>query len=119
MALTRTDHRIKRIAAVMLRMVDIVRDEGVRSGDPRIAGTRISVLDIERRVIDGGEDAFAIAAEYDLDPAAVFAALSYYYDNPDEMQTLEAGHEEHTEELRRRSRRIRDRNEGDVPSEEA
>jgi hypothetical protein len=41
------------------------------------------------------------------------------YHNPDEMQTLEVEHEEHTEELRRRSRRIRDRNEGDVPSKEA
>jgi uncharacterized protein (DUF433 family) len=99
-------------------MVDIVRDDDVRSGDPRIAGTRISVLDVKRRVIDGGEDAFAVAAEYDLDPAAVFAALSYYYDNPEEMQTLEAEHEERAEELRRASRRIRDQREEDVPSEE-
>lgn len=84
-------------------MVDIVRDDDVRSGDPRIEGTRISVLDVKRRVIDGGEDAFAVAAEYDLDPAAIFAALSYYYDNPDEMQTLEAEHDDRIEELRRTS----------------
>lgn len=100
-------------------MVDIVRDDDVRSGDPRIAGTRISVLDVKRRVIDGGEDAFAVAAEYDLDPAAVFAALSYYYDNPNEMQALEDEHQERVEELRRTSRRLRDRREEDVPSEEA
>ena len=57
-------------------MVDVVRDDDVRSGDPRIAGTRISVLDVKRRVIDSGEDAFPVAAEYDLGPAAVFTALS-------------------------------------------
>jgi uncharacterized protein (DUF433 family) len=113
------DHRIKRVAGILPHMVDIVRDDDVRSGDPRIAGTRISVLDVKRRVIEGGEDAFAVPAEYDLDPAAVFAALSYYYHNPDEMQTLEAEHEERTEELRRTSRRLRDRHEGNVPSEEA
>lgn len=100
-------------------MVEIVRDEDVRSGDPRIAETRISVLDIKRRVVDGGEEAFAVAAEYDLDPAAVFAALSYYYDNPEEMQTLEAEHEERVDELRRTSRTLRDQHERDVPSEEA
>ncbi|MFB6293300.1 MAG: hypothetical protein ABEH60_03445, partial [Halonotius sp.] len=31
-------------------------------------------LDIKRRVIDGDEDPFAVAAEYDLDGAAVFDA---------------------------------------------
>lgn len=98
-------------------MVDIVRDDDVRSGDPRIAGTRISVLDVRRRVVDGGEDAFAVAVEYDLDPAAVFAALSYYSDSPEEMHTLEAEHEERAEDLRQTSRRLRDRHERDVSSE--
>jgi hypothetical protein len=50
---------------------------------------------------------------------AVFAALSYYDDNPEEMQTLEAEHEEHVDELRRTPHGLRDRHEGDVPSEEA
>jgi uncharacterized protein (DUF433 family) len=100
-------------------MVDIVRDDDVRSGDPRIEGTRLSVLDIKRRVVDAGEDAFAVAAEYDLDPAAVFAALSYYYDNSEEMRAVEAEHEERVDELRRRTRALRDRRERDVPPEEA
>lgn len=100
-------------------MSAIVQDDEIRSGDPRIEGTRITVLDIKHRVIDNGEGAFAVAAEFDLDPAAVFAALTYYYDNAEAMQTLEAEHEEHVETLKRESRKIRDRHRQDVPSEEA
>ncbi|MCU4718171.1 DUF433 domain-containing protein [Halapricum hydrolyticum] len=48
-------------------MSAIVRDEDIRSGSPRIEGTRIAVHDIKRRVIDGGEDPFAVATEYEID----------------------------------------------------
>jgi len=74
-------------------MLEIVCDQDVRSGEPRIEGTRITVLDVKRRVVDGGEDALAVASEYDFDPAAVFAPLTYYYDNVEEMQSMEANHE--------------------------
>jgi uncharacterized protein (DUF433 family) len=57
-------------------MATIVQDEDIRSGSPRIDGTRITVLDIKRRVIDGNEDPFAVAAEYDLDVATVSQALA-------------------------------------------
>jgi len=100
-------------------MASIVRDDEIRAGDPRIEGTRISVLDVKRRVIDGDEDPFAVATEYDLDPAAVFTALSYYYDNVDEMRALEDEHERRADELRRVSREVRERYEQDRPSEEA
>ena len=36
-------------------MVSIVCNETIRSGSPRIEGTRITVLDIKQRVIDSGE----------------------------------------------------------------
>lgn len=88
-------------------MADIVTDPAIRSGDPCIEGTRISVLDIKRRVIDGDEDPFAVAAEYDLDGAAVFAALAYYYDNPEELREREAERMERLEELKRESDRLR------------
>lgn len=55
----------------------IVRDEDVRSGDPRIEGTRITAPDVKRRVIDVSEYGFVIA---DL-----FRALAYYYDHRDEL----------------------------------
>lgn len=89
-------------------MVAIVTDSDIRSGDPCIEGTRISVLDIKRRVIDGEEDPFAVATEYDLDVAAVFAALAYYYDNTDEMRNREAEAAERRQEIKQESARLRE-----------
>ena len=88
-------------------MVAIVTDSDIRSGDPCIEGTRISVLDIKCQVIDGDEDPFALAAEYDLDGAAVFDALAYYYDNADEMPKLEAEAAERRRAIKRESERLR------------
>lgn len=100
-------------------MTSIVTDEAVRFGKPRIEGTRITVLDIKRRVVDGGEDPFAVAAEYDLAAADVFTSLAYYYDNVDAMRALEAEQEEQRREIRRESRALRDRIEDEPTSEEA
>jgi uncharacterized protein (DUF433 family) len=100
-------------------VTSVVTDEAIRSGAPRIEGTRITVLDIKRRVIDGDEDPFAVAAEYDLDAAAVFTALAYYYDNVEELQAREAEQEEQRRVIRRESRSLRDRHENDPTSEEA
>ncbi|WP_311170530.1 DUF433 domain-containing protein [Halobellus ordinarius] len=84
-------------------MVGIVTDESVRSGAPRIEETRITVLDVKRRVVDGNEDPFAVAAEYDLGVAAVFEALAYYYDNVETMREREAADEQRRERLMRES----------------
>lgn len=70
-------------------MATIVSDPAIRSGDPRIDGTRITVLDVKRRVIEHDEDPFAVATEYDIEIAGVFAALAYYYDHLDEMRDIE------------------------------
>jgi uncharacterized protein (DUF433 family) len=70
-------------------MAEIVRDDGIRSGDPRIDGTRITVLDVKRRVIDAGEDPHVVAGEYDLSVADLFRALAYYYDHRDELAERE------------------------------
>ena len=63
---------------------------GIRGGKPRIAGTRITVADIvlfHRRMGRGLEE---IAGTYDLPPAAVYAAMAYYYDHKSEVdQSLE------------------------------
>ena len=62
-------------------MEGIVEDDAIRSGQPRIDGTRITVLDVKRRVIDGGEDPHVVAGEYDISLAELFAALTCYYRN--------------------------------------
>ncbi|EMA56281.1 DUF433 domain-containing protein [Halococcus thailandensis] len=67
-------------------MTQIVSTEGTLGGEPRIDGRRIGVLHIAARVIDKGEHPEDVAADYELDLAAVHHALAYYYDHPDEMQ---------------------------------
>ena len=70
-------------------MAEIVSDENIRSGQPRIEGTRITVLDIKRRVIDGNEDPHVVAGEYEVPMAALFRALAYYYEHREEFATRE------------------------------
>ena len=67
-------------------MAEIVRDDDVRSGEPRIASSRITVLDVKQRVIDEGERPHVVAGEYDLRVADLFRALAYYYDHRDQFQ---------------------------------
>jgi uncharacterized protein (DUF433 family) len=62
-------------------MTEIVRDDEIRSGQPRLDGTRITVLDLKRRVIDAGDDPHVVAGEYDIELADLFRALAYYYDD--------------------------------------
>lgn len=55
-------------------------------GQPRIDGHRISVVQIHEWVIEEGMNPEDVSAEFDLDLADVYLALSYYYDNVDEME---------------------------------
>lgn len=66
-------------------MTRIVSTDDTLGGEPRIEG-RIVVLHIAVRVIDKGERPEDVAADYDLDLAAIHRALAYYYDHPGEMQ---------------------------------
>lgn len=70
-------------------MTKIVSDEAIRAGAPRIDGTRITVLDCKRRVIDQGEDPHVVAGEYDISMAALFTALAHYYDHREEFAEQE------------------------------
>lgn len=96
-------------------MARIVRDDDIRSGEPRLEGTRLTVLDIKRRVVDGDEDPFAVAAEYDISVAAVFSALAYYYDHATEMREREAAEDRRRRRGRRASTRLRRRFETHQP----
>ena len=64
---------------------------GVRGGKPRLAGTRITVDDVVVMHLRLGQSVPEIAGRYDLDPAAVYAAMAYYYDHRDEIdRSIEA-----------------------------
>lgn len=69
-------------------MSDIVTTESVLAGAPRIGGTRIGVHHIAERVLDADQSPADVAADYDLELADVYRALTYYYDHPKEMQMI-------------------------------
>ena len=58
---------------------------GVRSGKPRIAGTRITVADIATMYLRMGQSLEEIAGKYQLSLAAVHAAMAFYYDHREEI----------------------------------
>lgn len=70
-------------------MTNIVQDGDIRSGDPRVENTRITIFDIKRRVIDHDEDPHIVAGEYDLSMADLFHALAYYYEHRDDLEARE------------------------------
>ncbi|MBE2201475.1 MAG: DUF433 domain-containing protein [Anaerolinea sp.] len=57
----------------------------VMGGKPRIAGRRISVQNIVIWHEWMGLNADEIAAEYDLTLAEIYAALAYYFNDPQEI----------------------------------
>jgi uncharacterized protein (DUF433 family) len=58
---------------------------GVRSGKPRIAGTRITVADIATMYLRMGKSLEEIAGKYQLSLALVYAAMAFYYDHQEEI----------------------------------
>jgi len=69
-------------------MVAIVETPDTLNGEPRIAETRIGVLDIAELVLDGGYTPADTADQLDLDVAAVYHALAYYHDHAEQMREL-------------------------------
>lgn len=67
----------------------IVRDEDVLGGEPRVEGTRVGVRHVAALAVDGGRSPAYVADQFDLSLAEVHQALSYYYDNLEEMRELE------------------------------
>ncbi len=57
--------------------------------EPHISGSRITVRYIQRRVEERGLHPTTVAEQHDLELAEIYAALSYYYDNPEEMRAVE------------------------------
>uniref|UniRef100_B8HNA2 DUF433 domain-containing protein n=1 Tax=Cyanothece sp. (strain PCC 7425 / ATCC 29141) TaxID=395961 RepID=B8HNA2_CYAP4 len=65
---------------------------GVRSGKPCIAGTRITVADVATMYLRMGQSLEEIAGKYQLSLASVHAAIAFYYDHREEIdqRTAEA-----------------------------
>lgn len=71
-------------------MPKIVTTTDVLGGDPRIENSRIGVLHVYQRYVDGGETPEEIATAYDISIAEVHTALAYAFSNPAEMHALES-----------------------------
>jgi len=87
-------------------MSPIVSDDDIRSGTPHIEGTRITVLDVKRRVIDEEEDPHVVAGEYDISMAALFTALAHYYDHRDDLADREQAYAAARREGEHRTREL-------------
>jgi uncharacterized protein (DUF433 family) len=71
-----------------------------RLGEPHITGRRISVRQVYALVEEGGTDPDAVAERYDLELAAVYHALAYYHDHPEEMRAVRDDRTEAVEAVR-------------------
>lgn len=83
----------------------IVKDKGICGGKARIAGTRITVVDIIERLWAGDSET-TIADEYGLTTAQIEAAREYVSDNYEE---IEADHRQRVETYERLLRESRAR----------
>ena len=72
---------------VVLAIEHIVSTPGICGGKPHITGTRMRVQDVaiyHRAGMGVGE----MVEQFDLTPGQVHAALSYYHDHREEIETL-------------------------------
>jgi len=81
----------------------ITHDEDVLGGEPRIEGTRIGVRHVAARVIEGENPPAVVADQFDVTLAAIYEALSYYYEHVEEMREYEQANEAAFEEIRKSS----------------
>jgi uncharacterized protein (DUF433 family) len=97
----------------MMRHIEIT--PGTRGGKPRLKETRITVADIVVMHLRLGLSLPEISGKYDLPPAAVHAAMAYYYDHRDatarsiaqDRAYVEAFEKENPSRLREKLRALR------------
>ena len=65
--------------------------------EPHLEGRRLTVRYLRAQVEERGLSPQEVADKYDLDLADVYRALTYYYDNPEEMRTVERRRRERIE----------------------
>ena len=73
---------------------------GIVGGKPRIAGHRITVQNVAIWHERLGKSADEIADDYDLTLGEVYAALSYYFDNREEIDATIAEEQQFVNALR-------------------
>ncbi len=78
-----------------------------RMSEPHIEGRRIPVLTLRTHVEERGEDPRAVAAQFDLEVADVYRALTYYHEHPDEMQEARKKRAESRERVRQEAEKHR------------
>ncbi len=91
----------------ILAINHIVKTPGVCGGAPRIDGTRITVDWIVGQVVYAGRTMEEMVEDYahvPLTQSHLHAALAYYYDHQDEIDSLIADSEQMLEEIRQRWR---------------
>jgi uncharacterized protein (DUF433 family) len=71
----------------------IVKTPEVLHGKPRVEGTRVGVFQVGYRIRERSRSIADVADRYGLDRAQVEAALDYYDDHPELIETLAAQHE--------------------------
>lgn len=78
-------------------------DPGILGGKPCIAGRRISVEHVVVWHLRENQPIEEITRKYDLSPASIHAALTYYYDHRDEMDRKMAADDAMIEAERQRA----------------
>ena len=88
----------------MSRTVRIVKTPEVLHGKPRIEGTRIGVFQIGELVRQNEWSIEDVTEQFDIDREQIQAALDYYDDHPEVIETLRAQHQAGVRSLREASR---------------
>jgi len=79
---------------------EIVSDEDVLGGAPRLAGTRVGVVHVYRQYQNGSSPE-EVASNYEgVSVADVHNALAFVFDNPKQIRELEATAQAAIEEIR-------------------
>jgi len=81
----------------------VTRDDNVLGGEPRIDGTRVGVRHVAARVVDAGRSPAHTADQLDLSLSEVYEALSYYYDNIEEIRSIERANDDSFDRVREQS----------------
>lgn len=78
-------------------------DESDIHDEPHIAGSRITVRFVHKRVEEGYLDPESFADRHNLDLADVYRALAYYHDHPATMRQIEGERQRAIDAGRRRA----------------
>ena len=88
----------------MSTTIRIVKTPDVLHGKPRIEGTRIGVFQIGELVRCKEWSIDEITEQFDLDREQAVAAVEYYDEHPELIETLRAQHEAGLRSMREQSR---------------